>query len=317
MGYWRSELLACDLDNDKTPSTSDAESISMLPTPPRIKKVTPPSAKDLKRPWAKFKFDNKFGEEFGYAKKKVKSGSKKSGHWFPDEDPNSADDKPPSGYFDKIKKEKTELKREDSDEDDMLDEGGGEEADASDTDDDEEHKSNHKPPKLAQQRPKKKPSTCVSDLPEQHGSRSTSRLTSTSSKSVSSKTEGSNRNPEVTQLCKELDAARAECSWEQAEFAANHLVGLAPWSASDTILIAKVAFRVPARVNVKYNFEHWLREAVADEFHRRYEYLREMFNGMMTVLFKDHEDLAEMVYERRLQSIREKRVEVIEISDSD
>ncbi|EKG20080.1 hypothetical protein MPH_02629 [Macrophomina phaseolina MS6] len=334
LGYWKTELVARDLQNIDTSSSSDTDNGVMLPTPPRSEKVALSSANDLKRPWAKFKLEKQFGEEFGYGRKRARSDKKSRTCWLPGENDDAADDQPPAGYFEKIKteKENAELEREGTDDDDSdgiadLDvsnddnsEGDGDDegGDAEDSSENEvARKSRRSPVRHPQPRLKTEPQPCESRMPRQGSAQPTLILKSTSPNSSRGKMARDSNSSKVAQLCRGLNTARAESMWDQAEIAANQLVSLTQWSDADTFLIAKVAFRVAPRSGVEDSFELWLQAAVAEQFYLKYEYFRQNLNGMITRLFTDHEDLAEMVYERKLRALRDKRIEVIEISDDE
>ncbi|OJD39719.1 uncharacterized protein BKCO1_2000236 [Diplodia corticola] len=327
LGYWRSELVARDLQNIVTSSSEDSDGSSDLHTP-RSKKAMTRSEKDAKRPWDKFKREREFGEEFGHAKKmKLKAHTgKHAHHWFPDEDDNDA--QPPAGYFERLKKEKQKLDkaREDpflsmSEDEDSAGDGdtdGNVTSDSSSEDSEEDPEPNRAP---CVRRPAAKRasvcSTATTSSEDVVHARSASSNRPTDSKSSSTKPDqaGTGNQLAIIQLCKAFDAARAKSHWVQAERATSQLMALAPWPDDSIILVAKVAFRVEPDPDLEGGFGYSLREAVAEHVSWNYERLRETKNSLVAMLLRDHEDLAEMVYERRLKALREKRIEVIEIID--
>ncbi|KAL1650382.1 hypothetical protein SLS58_001199 [Diplodia intermedia] len=330
-------MVARDLQNIVTSSSDESDNNPALLSL-RSKKPMPPSREDAKRSWGKFSKDKEFGEEFDHAKKiKVSSDMGKHTHrWFPDENDNDA--KPPVGYFDKLKKEKQEQDRDKekedlflsvSDDDDSASDGStncGFTSDSSDEDGDEETRP--KPTPHARHLTKESSVRCVASTTSDHTVHAlsaprvlklpsaTSTDQSTSSKSPSTKPDQTHSQLAITQLCREFDTARTKSQWDQAESAVSQLMALAPWSDDSTILIAKVAFRVKPHPELDQGFEVSLREAVAEHISWRYERLRETRNSIVAMLFRDHEDLAEIVYDRRLKALREKRADIIEI-DSD
>ncbi|KAF4543823.1 uncharacterized protein LTHEOB_522 [Lasiodiplodia theobromae] len=330
LNYWRSEMVARDLQNIVTSSSEKSSNNSALRRP-RNTKSARPSVKDAKRSWEKFKINKEFGEEFRHSKKKskIKAGAGKcTHHWFPDEDEDNA--KPPVGYFENLRKEKEKEEMEneklflnisddddDDDDDDSTSDGDTKsEGGATSGSSDEENTDDTNPPvsrshlsvKKGSQDIASEASVKTSVRPQPARSKQPN-----SSKSSSTRPGQADNEPAVTKLCRELDGARANSDWDQAETAANQLIQLAPWSDDSTILIAKALFRVAPRPNVEHNFEDDLRDAVTEHIHCRYEQLRATKNSMLAMLLRDHEDLAEMVYAMRLKELREKRVEVVEI----
>lgn len=320
-------MVARDLQNIVTSSSEESGNNSALRRPRNTKSARTP-VKEAKRSWEKFKINKEFGEEFQHAKKKVKIKAdvgKYAHHWFPDEDEDNA--KPPAGYFENLRKqkEKEEMENEklfldilDDDDDGTSDgdtgsEGGGATSDSSD----EESSEDTKPRPLSRSHLSVKRGS--QDIAAKASQENSVRLQlahskqRNSSKPPSTQPGQADSEPAVTKLCRELDGARADSDWDQAETAADQLIQLAPWSDDSTILIAKASFRVAPRPNIEHNFEDDLREAVTEHIHCRYEQLRATKNSMLAMLLRDHEDLAEMVYELRVKALREKRVEVVEI----
>lgn len=320
-------MVARDLQNIVTSSSEEYGNNSALRRP-RNTKSARPSVKDAKRSWEKFKINKEFGEEFRHANKKVKIKAdvgRNTHHWFPDEDEDNT--KPPVGYFENLRKEKEKEQMEneklfldilDDDDDDGTSDGDtGSEGGATSDSFDEESSEETKPRPLSRSHLSvKRGSQDIAGKASQetpvHSQPARSNQPN-SSKSSNTRPGRADNELAVTKLCRELDGARANSDWDQAETAANQLIQLGPWSDDSTILIAKASFRVAPRPNIEHNFENDLRDAVTEHIHCRYEQLRATKNSMLAMLLRDHEDLAEMVYVMRLEALREKRVEVVEI----
>ncbi|KAL1632814.1 hypothetical protein SLS56_003304 [Neofusicoccum ribis] len=329
LGFWRSELLARNLHKIENSAAGPGD--TMVPPKSSGSLATiPPSTKNAKRPWAKFKLDNQFGPEFGHAKKIKTQAGKHTSHWVPDEcDDERVNAPPPPGYFEKLKQscdlgledQNLNLSSDSSDNasgSDDSDESDGSDAidDVSSDEDGDEEK--RKLPKSQLSGIKEEAASNTVKTPRRRifPAKSTSGTTSAGAQSPNDIKQHDENQQEIMQLCRELDTARAELRWDQAETAANRLVGVAPWSDKATTLIAKVAFRVAPRPNVEGGFENQLRNFVAVQIAQNYEQLREINNTMVAMIFRDHEDLAEMVYERRLRVLRARKIPIVEI-DSD
>lgn len=289
-------------------------------TPARNENVTTPSSSEVKRPWSKFKLE----KDFGNATKKPKTEHKKNpGPWFPDEDDgDEVNAPPPRGYFEKLKKEHDQVQKlrdlaildtssEASSESSSSTDDESEGASDSESSDEEEVK----PIQPLQPKVKKETKRDASTSPSSRtlSTRSSTAPKQTATKPSAGRLRTDRKLQEITQLCKQLDTARSESRWDDASAAATQLLANTHWSDSGTLLIARAAFRAAPRPDVEDGFEHGLRAAVARQVALNYERLRASNNSMLAIVLRDHRELAEMVYERRLQALRRREIEVVEI----